>query len=163
MQIPSNCCAQNLLSSSCASVSFHVSFWVHISASYSHGWTTTPLGFSYSTARGISDLSIGTPGTGRLFKASETQEEDKESCKVERVKMLCWSAFSHLEDCQSFYHICPSTLLKSSTHAEKLQSREWSDLTGWSFVHLQAFHKKRLLINHVMSHSDLKSLTDLPQ
>lgn len=46
-----------------------------------------------SAGYGRSGLFLGAPGTGRLFQESETREEDKEGCNVEKVKLANWFDF----------------------------------------------------------------------
>lgn len=57
------------------------------------GGPECPMGFSYSTAHGILGLFLGAPGTGKLFKESEIQEEDKASCRENEsgVLVLFWT------------------------------------------------------------------------
>lgn len=47
-------------------------------------------GFSYSTANGLSGSCWELLGTEWLFQESETQEEDKEGCSVEKVRLVNW-------------------------------------------------------------------------
>lgn len=48
------------------------------------------VGFSCSTANGLSGFFLTAGG---LFQESETQEEDKESCNVEKVRLVNWVDF----------------------------------------------------------------------
>lgn len=60
-------------------------------------WVDQNISQDSPTDIGLSWFFLGAPGTGWPCQESKTQEEGVESCNVEKVKLVKWFDFSHLD------------------------------------------------------------------
>lgn len=74
-------------------------------------WVDQNISQDFPADNGLSGFFLGAPGTGSLFWESKTQEKGIESCNVEKVKLVNWFDFSHLDGYQKVCSMPPTPLV----------------------------------------------------